>query len=137
MGVYGNQPSYAIGYPSPPPPPGSAPVVNTSCGADKKVVLSEIAKGTAFTVTCLVAAPGKAFSVNFDNQDASIPHNMAFFSDSGFTKLIYRGNVITGPATAVYPATQTSGPLSAGTYYFHCDVHPTMQGTLVVVAGAK
>jgi plastocyanin len=141
MGVWGNQPSYAIGYLSPTPPPGPPPPPGgATCGADKKVALSEIAKGTAFQATCLVAAPGKAFSVSFDNQDpvaSTGPHNMAFFSDSGYTKLVYRGALVSGPAKAVYPVAQTSGPLAAGTYYFHCEVHPPMQGILVVVAGAK
>jgi plastocyanin len=36
--------------------------------------------------------------------------------------------VATGPTTVTYdiPA------LDAGTYYFHCDVHPTMNGSVVV-----
>jgi len=38
------------------------------------------------------------------------------------------GPVITGPATTDYSFT-LPGP---GTYYFHCDVHPTMSGQVVV-----
>jgi plastocyanin len=36
--------------------------------------------------------------------------------------------VVTGPTTTTYdiPA------LKPGTYYFHCDVHPTMNGTATV-----
>ncbi len=34
---------------------------------------------------------------------------------------------MTGPATAEYAVP----PLPAGEYYFQCDVHPTMNGTVV------
>jgi plastocyanin len=41
---------------------------------------------------------------------------------------LFRGDLVTGATTATYdiPA------LPAGTYYFQCDVHPTMNGTVVV-----
>lgn len=136
MGVWGNQPSYAIGYLSPPPPPGSGPVVNTNCGADKKIALSEVAQGTAFKDTCLVAPAGKAFKIDFNNQDpvtTTGQHNIAIASDSQFAKFLFHGSPVSGPASTVYSVAS----LAAGTYYFHCDFHPTMQGSLVVVAGAK
>jgi plastocyanin len=43
--------------------------------------------------------------------------------------VVFRGDVITGPKTTNY---SFSAP-EAGTYYFHCDVHPTqMKGTVTV-----
>ena len=41
---------------------------------------------------------------------------------------LFRGGLDTGVATITYdiPA------LMPGTYYFHCDVHPTMNGTVTV-----
>jgi plastocyanin len=137
LGVWGNQPSYAIGYPSPTSagvPPPSAVI----CGKDKTIALDEVAAGLSFKSPCLVAPAGKSFSVNFDNQDATTVHNMAFFSDQAHTAILYSGAPVTGPNQTVYQVTQKTGPLKAGTYYFQCVYHPTtMVGTLVVVAGAK
>jgi hypothetical protein len=140
LGVWGNQPSYAIGYPSPTTAPGSqAPPV--SCGTDKKIALDEVALGTTFQDKCLVAPAGKDFSINFDNQDpfaATGPHNIAISADASFATILFSGQLVNGPAKVVYQPTQKSGPLKAGTYFFHCIVHPTvMTGTLVVAVGVK
>jgi plastocyanin len=41
---------------------------------------------------------------------------------------LFIGEIITGPQTVTYQV----GALPAGTYFFHCDVHPLqMQGTFV------
>jgi hypothetical protein len=140
LGVWGNQPSYAIGYVSPTSPPGAAPGPVT-CGQDKKIALDEVALATHFENQCLVAPAAKDFTINFDNQDpvaSTGPHNIAIASDSSFATVLFRGQVINGPAKVVYKATDKSGPFKAGTYFFHCEIHPTqMTGTLVVVAGAK
>jgi plastocyanin len=42
---------------------------------------------------------------------------------------LFRGDLVTGPATKDY----TFPAPPPGSYFFHCDVHPTqMHGTLVV-----
>lgn len=68
----------------------------------------------------------------FDNQDSGVPHNFAVFKDDAYTQNVFTGAIVTGPATQDYalPA------LPAGTYYFRCDVHPTMKGTLEVTGGS-
>ena len=50
------------------------------------------------------------------------------FRSSTLADVLFRGDLITGPATVDYDLP----PLPAGTYYFHCDVHPTMAGDVVV-----
>ena len=45
---------------------------------------------------------------------------------------MFRFEPFTGPKEETHPI----DPLPAGEYYFHCEVHPTMEGT-VVVAPAK
>ena len=102
------------------------------CGADGKVALDLVAKGTAFDVSCLVAPAGAAFTINFDNQDAGITHNLDVFDTKDGTSL--GATVLTaGPVQQTLKLT-----LDAGTYYFQCDAHPTtMYGQLAVVKGAK
>jgi plastocyanin len=107
-------------------PPGGG----GSCGADKAVLLDQTAVGTSFTESCLVAAPGK-FTVNFDNKAAGIPHNFAVLTAAG-GKQIAATKVASGPVQQTLPL-----DLQAGTYYFQCDVHTFMNGTLAVVNGAK
>ena len=41
---------------------------------------------------------------------------------------LFRGELLTGPGEIDYAV----DPLEAGKYYFHCDVHPTMNGTVNV-----
>lgn len=94
--------------------------------------------GTALTVTakdihystgCLAAPAGKPFTITFRNQDSGVPHNVAIYTSSSATKVLFRGQIAAGVTTVTYhvPA------LPAGTYYFRCDVHPTaMHGTFVV-----
>ena len=64
--------------------------------------------------------------IEFDNNDAGIPHNLEIQDASGAS--MFRGQIITGPAMAMYQVPA----LAAGTYTFVCDVHPNMTGTLTV-----
>jgi hypothetical protein len=136
LGIEGEDASsLAVAAPSP-TPSVSISTGPTGCGQDGKIALSEVAKGTAFQDTCLVAPAGQSFSIAFDDQDvASVigQHNIAISTDSAGANLIFTGALVTGPAKVTYDVTKDSGPLKAGTYYFHCQVHPVMQGELVVV----
>ena len=80
----------------------------------------------AFTETSLTAPANTAFDLQFNNQDASVPHNVVIVDASG--KAVFTGDIFNGPATKDYnvPA------LAAGSYTFHCAVHPNMTGTLTV-----
>jgi plastocyanin len=131
IGFVGNVTGIVVARPSPSltvseAPPGGG----SSCGQDKKVLLDQTAVGTTFTESCLVAAPGK-FTVNFDNKAAGIPHNFAVLTAAG-GKQIDATKIESGPAQETLNL-----DLKAGTYYFQCDVHTFMNGTLAVVDGAK
>ena len=85
------------------------------------------AEGIKFDQATLTAAAGQPLTIVFDNKD-SVPHNIAIFDSSAMTKSYFHGTVVTGPKTVTYSVPA----LQPGTYYFHCDVHPNMNGTLVV-----
>jgi plastocyanin len=83
------------------------------------------AQGFQYDKDCLAAPADTAFTIEFDNQDAGTPHNVAILS--GGDKL-FTGEVFSGKKTETYDV----DPLKAGTYEFRCDVHTTMNGSFVV-----
>jgi plastocyanin len=81
----------------------------------------------AFNTATLALPVGKTVALTFDNQGAGIPHNVGIYDQKG-GKELFQGKIVTGPAKVVYDVT----PLAAGTYWFQCDVHPSMNGTVNV-----
>ncbi len=109
------------------PPAAQASAAPAVGGAPLSSELHVVAQGIKFDQAALTAPAGQPLTVVFENRDA-VPHNIAIFDSPNMAKRLFTGALVTGPATATYaiPA------LPAGTYYFHCDVHPNMNGTLVV-----
>jgi plastocyanin len=68
-------------------------------------------------------------TVHFNNKDSGVPHNFAVYTNSSASKSVFVGNIISGPGTVTYTFT---APTTPGNYFFRCDVHPQMTGTLVV-----
>jgi plastocyanin len=87
-----------------------------------------VAANLAFDTTTIELPADTATTITFDNQDAAVQHNISIYRDDTLSEVLFQGTLITGPDTIVYeiPA------LPAGEYYFHCDVHPTMSGTVAV-----
>jgi plastocyanin len=93
------------------------------------------AQNTAFDTDCLAAPAGIAFTIEFTNNDAGVPHNVDIYDQQGGTHLAGAGptDFFPGPGTTTYDVSS----LDAGTYFFQCDVHPTaMFGTFVVAKPA-
>jgi plastocyanin len=86
------------------------------------------AQNIAFDTDTIDLPADTETTITFDNQDSGVQHNIAIFTDDTLSEDLFRGDVITGPDTIDYPIP----PLEAGEYYFHCDVHPDMNGTVVV-----
>jgi mono/diheme cytochrome c family protein/plastocyanin len=84
------------------------------------------AQGIKFLETEVSAPADTAFNIDFDNQDAGIPHNVEIKDASGTS--IFKGEIFNGVAVKTYNV----GALPAGTYTFVCTVHPNMTGTLNV-----
>lgn len=85
------------------------------------------ASAVAFDKTELELPAGQETPLPFDNKDAGIPHNVSIYTEQG-GEALFQGEIITGPAKVDYlvPA------LDPGSYYFQCDVHPNMSGTVTV-----
>jgi plastocyanin len=84
-----------------------------------------VAKDLKFQQTSVEVKAGGAFTLHLDNQD-SAPHNVAIYTDSGAGTAIAVGDVVTSAKSDLaVPA------LAAGSYFFRCDVHHDMTGTIV------
>jgi plastocyanin len=108
----------------------SAPATQGTCAqADANDVIAIAAKDLKFSVSCMRAPSGKAFTVRLTNNDG-LPHEVAIYRDAGFSDVIVKPDPFSGPG--VTKDVQVPA-LAAGTYYFNCIIHPAdMKGTLVV-----
>ncbi len=88
------------------------------------------ASGLAFDTSTLTFPADEKTTITFQNNDPSTPHDIAIFTDESATDELFKGETVTGVASATYEIP----PLKAGTYYFHCNFHPdTMKGTVTVI----
>lgn len=101
------------------PPGGGAP------GGGEPPAL--VAQGIAFDTDTISLPADQASTLTFDNRD-TVPHNVAIYTDDSLSEALFQGEIVTGPATVQYEIP----PLPAGEYYFQCDVHPNMNGTVTV-----
>ena len=84
------------------------------------------AKNIAWTTTSLEAPVDSPFTLHFNNQDASVPHDVEIRDANGGVS--FKGDIVTGIAETNYAVP----PLAEGTYLFVCTVHPNMTGNLTV-----
>ncbi len=95
------------------------------------VTINLVAQGMAFNMSTITVPAGATVTINFNNKD-TVPHNFALYNNSSATPpAIFQGTTITG-TSITYTFT---APTTPGTYFFRCDVHPTlMTGSFVVTA---
>lgn len=92
----------------------------------------ELAAAELVFDTQTLELPTSGAIVHFDNADSQ-PHNLAIYpSEEALESPLFKGAIIPAGGTTDYEIE----PIEAGEYYFHCDVHPTMSGEVIVEAGA-
>ena len=108
---------------------GVTTAATTAAGGENATV-NLTADNMAFDTDTITVPAGAEVTMNFDNQDDGIPHNVAVYTDSSAAEEIFVGETITGPETTTYIFTAPEEP---GTYFFRCDVHPQqMTGDFIV-----
>ena len=77
-----------------------------------------------FDPTTLEARPDTAFTLKFDNQDATAPHNVVILNADGSTVAMGDTTFFSGPKVKEYAVPA----LKAGSYTFSCQVAPDDEG---------
>jgi plastocyanin len=85
------------------------------------------AQNIAFDTSTIQLEPVPT-TITFENRDAGVQHNIAIYSDSSLGEELFNGELVTGPTTVDYAVPA----LPAGEHYFQCNVHPNMNGSVVV-----
>jgi plastocyanin len=94
-------------------------------GADKGITV--VAQGVAFDTDNLALTAGKESPITFSNED-TVEHNIAIYEDEAATKNLFKGEIVPPGGTGEYSVPA----LDKGEYYFHCDIHPSMSGSVTV-----
>jgi len=100
----------------------------TTCTADG-TALAIVASDNKFDKDCMAVPPDQAFTIEFDNEDVGIPHNVSLYDTANGDETLYEGEIIYGPGKITY----TVPAQAEGTYEFICDPHAEfMRGTFIV-----
>jgi plastocyanin len=94
-----------------------------------RVTVAIAAENFGFSTETITVPAGAEVTVEFDNRDDGVPHNVAVYTDSSAADAIFVGEIVTGPTRATYTFT---APETPGNYFFRCDVHPAMHGAFIV-----
>lgn len=110
--------------PAPSGPPTQSPSASPSAAAPEGPI-QLIAKNLAFDQKTMTFRGGSQVTVSLLNDEA-LPHNWALYRDQAYTQAIFNGEIFSGPGQRRDYSFLAPPP---GTYFFKCDVHPTMTGT--------
>jgi plastocyanin len=95
-----------------------------------KVIIGIMARNMAFNTSTITVTAGSAVTINFNNQDSGIYHNIAIYADASANNSIFIGMPVIGRSTIAYSFTAPSSP---GTYFFRDNAHPkNMTGQFIV-----
>ena len=108
---------------------GGAGVTPEAARAVERATVAIAAENFGFSTETITVGAGAEVTIEFDNRDDGVPHNVSVYTDASAAEAIFVGEIVTGPARVTYTFTAPSEP---GTYFFRCDVHPSMNGAFVV-----
>lgn len=101
----------------------------SGCGQPAAAATLVAKSAAGYDRDCLSVPANTAFTITFDNRDAGVSHNVAVLKEHTDPTPLFASEVKAGPDTGELKGS----PLAAGTYHFHCVVHPTtMKGILQV-----
>lgn len=108
-------------------PATAGPVISAAVPGENPPDASLLAKNVAYDQAEISVPAGRPVLLRVENEDAGIFHNIAVYRASDAADLVARGALFNGPRTREY---RFDG-FAAGAYYFQCDLHPQMHGTLI------
>lgn len=90
--------------------------------------LTVVAENTEFDTAELTLPADTSTPLTFDNRDPA-PHNLSIYEDDTASgEPLFTFEAFPGPLSKPFEVPA----IPEGEYYFRCDVHPTMEGTVVV-----
>jgi len=116
-------PPSATPTPAPTAAPSGEPSTAPSEAPDGQVI-TLVAQNVAYDLNAIEVTSGQPFTIEFANQDAGVPHNVAIKDALGME--VFKGEIFNGVETRTYQVPA----LPKGDYTFYCTVHPNMTGTL-------
>ena len=108
------------------PPTTASPTAPPPGGQTQTVLV--VAQNTAFSTKEIDLKASSLVSLTLDNRDPGIPHNLEILTSEGGSTIEKGPDPFGGPAKQTWTFTAPA----AGTYYFQCIVHPSMNGKVVV-----
>jgi plastocyanin len=120
------------GAASPIPTPEESPSATPILPFDG-LVIDFVADGFMFSKTELQVPAGAPFRILLDNQDNSTAHGVAIGigntpAAAREAALVFKGAILPGPGIQAYDVQA----LAPGTYWFFCQPHASMNGTITV-----
>jgi plastocyanin len=124
-------------YPVPPLPEGEyffhcevhpTTMTGTITAAKGAGGIKVVAKDTAFDTKEIRLPADTPSKLTLDNQDP-FAHNLSIYTDDTASgEPLFTFEPFPGPLAKTFNV----DPIAEGEYYFHCDIHPNMNGTVVV-----
>jgi plastocyanin len=100
---------------------GASAAPSTPAGG---AVVTVVASGIQFTTPNVTVPANTAFTLELDNQDAAVPHDVQIKDAAG--SQVFKTDTFPGVEKRSFPVPA----LAAGSYPFVCTIHANMTGTL-------